>query len=89
MIGSSWTLLFLAKGLNVIVTDPAAGAQEKLAAYLKQEWPTMERIGLSEGASLDNYKFVESIDEYIGVVDLVQEVGLLRNSQSKSCRLRY
>jgi 3-hydroxyacyl-CoA dehydrogenase len=52
VIGSSRTLLFLAKGLSVIVTDPAPGAHEKLAGWLKQGWPTMEKIGLGEGASL-------------------------------------
>ncbi|EHK19702.1 uncharacterized protein TRIVIDRAFT_46955 [Trichoderma virens Gv29-8] len=75
VIGSSWTLLFLAKGLNVIVADPAPGAHEKLAAWLKHEWVTMERIGLAENASLDNYRFVENIDDFVGQVDLIQENG--------------
>lgn len=86
VIGSSWTLLFLAKGLNVIVADPAPGAHEKLAAWLKHEWVIMERIGLAEGASLDNYRFVENIDDYVGQVDLIQEV---RNRPSCGRRVPY
>lgn len=76
VIGSSWIALFLAKGLNVTVTDPAPGAHEKLAAYLKREWPALEKVGLSEGASIDNYRFVDCIDGVLGEVDFVQEVSI-------------
>jgi len=74
VIGASWTALFLAKGYKVIVTDPAPGAEEKLQAYLQKEWPTLTKIGLVPGASLQNYQFVENIDEYLGEVDYIQEV---------------
>ncbi|KAJ5168042.1 uncharacterized protein N7482_003636 [Penicillium canariense] len=73
VIGASWTALFLARGLKVIVSDPAPGASEKLAAFLEKEWPTMEKLGLSEGASLENYKFVPSIDPYLEEIDILQE----------------
>ena len=75
VIGSSWTALFLARGLRVIVSDPAPGAEEKLQGYLNKEWPTLSRIGLSPGASLQNYQFVKSIDEHLPNVDYIQEVG--------------
>ncbi|BCR83082.1 uncharacterized protein ACHE_10484S [Aspergillus chevalieri] len=75
VIGASWTALFLAKGYKVIVTDPAPGAEEKLQAYLQKEWPTLTKIGLVPGASLQNYQFVENIDEYLGEVDYIQENG--------------
>jgi len=74
VIGASWTALFLAKGLNVIVSDPAPGAEEKLTAYLEKQWPVLERIGLSPNASMSNYKFVSDIDSHLGSVDFVQEV---------------
>ncbi|BDD57822.1 hypothetical protein MAP00_003152 [Monascus purpureus] len=73
VIGSSWIALFLARGLSVTVTDPAPGAREKLAAYLEKEWPSLIQIGLSQGASLANYKFVDSIDNYLEEFDFVQE----------------
>lgn len=75
VIGASWTALFLAKGYKVIVTDPAPGAEEKLESYLQKEWPTLSRIGLEPGASLENYQFVKTIDEYLGQVDYIQEVS--------------
>ena len=74
VIGASWTALFLAKGLKVIVSDPAPGAEEKLTAYLAKQWPVLERIGLSFSASLSNYQFVSDIDSHLGSVDFVQEV---------------
>lgn len=43
VIGSSWTLFFLSRGLRVIVAYPAPGAQDRLAAYLAHEWATMQR----------------------------------------------
>ncbi|MCJ1417196.1 hypothetical protein MMC32_003536 [Xylographa parallela] len=73
VIGASWTALFLAKGLKVIVSDPAPGAEEKLAAYLEKQWPVLERIGVSLSASLSNYKFVSDIDSHLKSVDFVQE----------------
>ena len=56
-IGASWTGLFLSKGLKVLVSDPALGAENALASHLADIWPTLEEIGLAEGASLDNYHF--------------------------------
>lgn len=78
VIGSSWTALFLAKGLHVIVTDPAPGAEAKLRIYLEKEWPLMPKLGLTPGASLKNYKFVTDIDEYLGQIDFIQEVNNLQ-----------
>ena len=76
VIGASWTGLFLAKGMRVLVSDPAPGAKEKLDAHLKDIWPVLERIGLGSGASLSNYEFVgANLDEHLGEVDFVQEVS--------------
>ena len=75
VIGASWTGLFLSKGMQVLVSDPAPGAKEKLDAHLKEIWPALERIGLGPGASLSNYKFVgASLDDHLDQVDFVQEV---------------
>lgn len=46
VIGASWTGLFLAYGLHVVVADPAPGAEEKLASFLENIWPTLETMGL-------------------------------------------
>ena len=80
VIGSSWTGLFLARGLQVIVSDPAPGAEEKLSTYIKEVWPTLEKIGLSTGASSSNYRFVgASMQDHYGELDFVQEVMALQS----------
>jgi 3-hydroxyacyl-CoA dehydrogenase len=76
VIGSSWIGLFLAKGLHVIVSDPAPDAEKKLSDYLKGIWPLLERSGLSPGASLSNYEFVgSSLAGRYESIDFVQEVS--------------
>ena len=75
VIGASWTGLFLAHGLEVIVSDPALGAEEQLQKRLKAMWPTLEKLGLSPGASLDNCQFAgASIKAHDQELDFVQEV---------------
>lgn len=48
VIGASWTALFLAHGYKVLVADPGPGSEEKLAAYLKETWPVLKQLGLTE-----------------------------------------
>jgi 3-hydroxyacyl-CoA dehydrogenase len=79
VIGASWTGLFLAHGLRVLVADPGPDAEERLASHLKSMWPALQQMGLSPGASLDNYEFVgASLGENYSKVDFVQEVCIIR-----------
>ncbi|KAK4906059.1 hypothetical protein LTR49_024723 [Elasticomyces elasticus] len=74
VIGASWTGLFLANGLKVLVSDPAPNAEEKLVAYLNSIWPTLQEIGLAQDASLANYRFVGAgLEAHYGELDFVQE----------------
>ncbi|KAE8372486.1 hypothetical protein BDV26DRAFT_301853 [Aspergillus bertholletiae] len=74
VIGASWTALFLARGRKVLVTDPAPNAKKNLETYLNAQWPTLTKMGLSEGASLANYTFVDSLDGHFDKIDYIQEV---------------
>lgn len=86
VIGSSWIALFLANGLEVIVTDPDPNAPTKLSKFLADAWPSLERAGLAPGASTSNYEFVEEIDDYLGEIDFIQEArGHLQNSVECKC----
>jgi 3-hydroxyacyl-CoA dehydrogenase len=78
VIGASWTALFLAHGLQVIVADPSPDAAKKLSSYLETVWPALQTMGLGHGASLENYKFVgTSLGEHYAEVDFVQEVRMI------------
>jgi 3-hydroxyacyl-CoA dehydrogenase len=75
VIGSSWTALFLAKGLKVIVTDPAPGAEAKLHDYLQKHCSEIPNALVSPDDCLNNFTFVNEIDSYLGDIDLIQEVS--------------
>ena len=75
VIGASWSALYLAKGLQVVATDPAPGAEDRLRAFVAKAWPALERLGLSPGASQANLSFTADLAEALTGVDLVQENG--------------
>jgi len=75
VIGASWSALFLAKGLRVVATDPAPGAEAKLRAFVDSAWPALERLGLSSGASRTNLAFMAELGAAVAGADLVQENG--------------
>jgi 3-hydroxyacyl-CoA dehydrogenase len=57
VIGASWSSLFLAKGLQVVATDPAPNAEAALRKFVETAWPALKRLGLSPGASQSNLTF--------------------------------
>jgi carnitine 3-dehydrogenase len=75
VIGASWTAQFLAKGLQVVATDVAPGAEIALRKFVKAAWPALERLGLSPGASQSNLKFTANLAKALVGADLVQENG--------------
>ena len=75
VIGASWTALFLAKGLQVVATDPAPNAESKLKKFVDSAWPALKRLGLSPGASQSNLKFSVDLAQAVAGADLVQENG--------------
>jgi carnitine 3-dehydrogenase len=73
VIGYGWAARCLGAGLDVIATDPAPGAEERLRAGVENAWPALERVGLSEGASQDRLSFTADLEEAVSEADLVQE----------------
>jgi 3-hydroxyacyl-CoA dehydrogenase len=75
VIGASWTSLFLAKGLQVVATDPAPNAEASLRKFVETAWPALKRLGLSAEASQSNLTFTADLAQAVAGVDLVQENG--------------
>lgn len=75
VIGASWTSLYLAKGLQVVATDPAPGAEAKLRDFVTNAWPALEQLGLAPGASQANLTFTADLAEALADADFVQENG--------------
>jgi carnitine 3-dehydrogenase len=65
VIGASWAALFLAHGLDVVATDPAPGAEERLRA-------DVAATGIAEP---DRLTFVADVAEAVADADFVQENG--------------
>ena len=75
VIGASWASLFLAKGLDVVATDVAPGAEAALRHFVSTAWPALQRLGLAPGASQDRLSFTASLADAVKDADLVQENG--------------
>ncbi|MFD3583660.1 3-hydroxyacyl-CoA dehydrogenase NAD-binding domain-containing protein [Streptomyces sp. NPDC058683] len=75
VIGSSWTALFLAKGLTVTVTDPMPDVDRLVHDQLQQAIPTLRALGLPT-ADLDrNLRFEADLGKAVADADVVQENG--------------
>jgi 3-hydroxyacyl-CoA dehydrogenase len=75
VIGASWTSLYLAKGLEVVATDPAPNAEKRLREFVASAWPALTRLGLSPAASQLNLKFTTDLADALAGADFVQENG--------------
>src|SRR6202789_1009017 len=75
VIGASWAALYLARGLNVIATDPAPNAEANLRTFIDAAWKDLEVIGLSPNASRDHLQFTTDMKKALSNADLVQENG--------------
>lgn len=72
-IGASWATHFLARGFDVVATDPGPGAEAALRSYVDGAWDTAARFGLDEGASRDRLSFTTNLAEAVSASDFVQE----------------
>jgi 3-hydroxyacyl-CoA dehydrogenase len=72
VIGASWAALFLARGLDVVATDPAPGAEERLRADVAAHWAVLDPV---EGASPERLVFTADPAEAVTEADFVQENG--------------
>jgi 3-hydroxyacyl-CoA dehydrogenase len=75
VIGASWAAEYLARGFDVVATDPAPSAEANLRKMIDEAWKDLTSIGLSKGASRDRLSFTTSMKEALAQADLVQENG--------------
>jgi len=75
VIGASWAAEYLARGFDVIVTDPGPNAEANLRKYIDEAWKDLTNIGLTKGASRDRLTFTTDMKEALSKADFVQENG--------------
>jgi 3-hydroxyacyl-CoA dehydrogenase len=72
-IGASWATHYLARGFDVVATDPAPGAEAALRSYVDDAWATAAAIGLAPGASADRLSFTADLRRAAAEADFIQE----------------
>src|SRR5258705_10862016 len=75
VIGASWAAEYLARGFDVITTDPGPNAEANLRKYIEEAWKDLTNIGLSKGAARDRLTFTTDMKKALSQADFVQENG--------------
>jgi 3-hydroxyacyl-CoA dehydrogenase len=75
VIGASWAALYLARGFDVIASDPAPNAEANLRKYVDEALEQLKAIGLSPGASPNRLSFTSNMKDALSKADFVQENG--------------
>jgi 3-hydroxyacyl-CoA dehydrogenase len=75
LIGGSWAALYLARGFDVVATDPGPGAEEKLRHYVDTAWEELSVLGLAPKASKNRLSFTHDMKTALAEADFIQENG--------------
>ncbi len=73
VIGAGWAARALANGLDVVASDPAPGAEQRLRAQIDNAWPALENLGLSRGADRERLEFVSDLEAVCARANFIQE----------------
>src|ERR1700691_1721574 len=73
VIGASWAAYYLARGFDVVATDPGPQAEANLRKYVDDAWPLLTQAGFSPGASRDRLTFTPDMSRALAQADWVQE----------------
>jgi ketoreductase RED1 len=75
VIGASWTALFLAHGLDVVVNDPRPDVEQFVRDYIRNNLATLEALGLATANLEAKLRFEADLESAVAGADLVQENG--------------
>ena len=73
VIGSSWAAYFLSRGMDVRVWDPDPDTETRVRALVARAWPSLERLGLADGAAPDRIGFFSDAGAACRDAEMVQE----------------
>jgi ketoreductase RED1 len=75
VIGASWTALFLAHGLEVVVNDPRPDVEALVRDYIRNSLSTLDALGLPTANLEAKLRFQADLESAVAGADLVQENG--------------
>ena len=73
VIGASWAVQYLARGFDVIATNPDPKAESQLRNSIDAAWKELTIVGLSPGATRERLTFTSNMKEALSNADFVQE----------------
>ena len=73
IIGGGWVAYFLAKGFDVVATDPGEHAQARLNRVIDTAWPVLQQLTLAPDASRDRLHFTTDLAAAVAEADFIQE----------------
>src|SRR5437762_4912953 len=85
VIGASWAALYLARGLNVVATDPAPNAEANLRRYIDAAWKDLTALGISPSGSRDHLRFTLDLKEAVARSE--EHTSELQSPMYLVCRL--
>jgi ketoreductase RED1 len=85
VIGASWTALFLAHGLEVVVNDPRPDVEALVRDYIRNNLSTLEALGLPTANLEAKLRFEADLENAVAGADLVQENGPERIEFKRIC----
>jgi len=75
VIGASWTALFLARGLAVVVNDPRPDVETIVRDYIGNNLSTLKELGLPTDNLEKRLSFEADLERSVTGADVVQENG--------------
>jgi ketoreductase RED1 len=75
VIGTSWTAVFLAHGLTVVVNDPREDVEGVVADYIRKTSPMLKALGLPTENLNKKLHFEADLELAVADIDVVQENG--------------
>jgi 3-hydroxyacyl-CoA dehydrogenase len=73
VIGASWAAQYLARGFDVIATNPDPKAESQLRNSIDAAWKELTIVGLSPGATRERLTSTSNMKEALSNADFVQE----------------
>ncbi len=73
VIGTGWAVRALARGLDVVATDAAGGAEARLRAGIERAWPAARKLGVFPGADPRRLRWLDTTKDVAAAAGFVQE----------------
>jgi carnitine 3-dehydrogenase len=74
-VGARWAAFYLARGFDVIATDPEPGAEANLRQAIDAAWPALKALGISPKGSPEHLCFEANLAAAVSESDFIQESG--------------